>query len=241
MNARTTRIVQVAGVILALLLGTATATALAKHGEDDGPGGTTGTTQTTGTTDTTGTTTTGTTGTTTTPAPAPRAGIRVSLVGIVTARDEAAGTFALKVRGHKHHGGTSHHGKSRAKARSAHSRKIRTKTWTVRAATLPAVGAQVQVKGRKLADGTIEATRVKTLGRCARDVASTSRRGSDDRCGDDRGRGRGGDDDRGGKRGGDDRGRGDDDRGDDDRGGRGRGGDDRDDDDRGGRGRGGDD
>lgn len=217
MNGGTTRIVQVAGVILALLLGTATATALAKHGADDGPGGTTGTTGTTQTD------TTGTTGTTTTPAPAPRAGVRVSLVGTVTARDEAVGTFALKVRGHKKRG---HHGhKHHGKARAAHARKARTKTWTIRAAApLPEVGAQVQVKGRTLADGTVEATRVKTLGRCARDVASVSRRGGDDRCGDDRGRGRGNEDagkrgedggkDRGGKR------------GDDDRGGRGRGGDD---------------
>jgi hypothetical protein len=234
MNARTTRIVQVAGVILALLLGTATATALAKHGEDDGPGGTTGTTQTTGTTGTTGTTTTGTTGTTTTPAPAPARRIRV--VGIVGASDPAARSFTLKVKNRK----------PVAKARaSKHGRKHRaTRTYTVLAGelTIPAVGRQVLVKGT-VEGTTITATRIKVLRgddnprRSGRD--DDRGRGGDDRGDDDRGHGRGGDDsagdDRGHGRGDDDRGRGDDDRG---RGGddRGRGGDD----DRG-RGRGGDD
>lgn len=214
MDGRTRRIAQIAFVALALLLGTATATALAQRGGDDGTTGTTGTTQT---------------GTTTTPAPAPPAGRRVVLLGTVTARDEAAGTFALEVRGrkHRHHGRGHHRAKTRGvKARAAHSRGSRTKTWTVRAATLPAVGAVAKVKGRTLADGTVEATRVKVLARCDDDtVATTAQDRGDDRCGRDRGRG----DDRGDDRG---RGRGGDDRGDDNRG-RGRGDDDRGGDDRG--------
>lgn len=208
MDGRTRRIAQIAFVALALLLGTATATALAQRGGDDGT--TTGTTGTTGTTQT---------GTTTTPAPAPPAGRRVVLLGTVTARDEAAGTFALEVRGrkHHHHGRSHHRAKTRGvKARAAHSRGSRTKTWTVRAATLPAVGAVAKVKGRTLADGTVEATRVKVLASCDDDtVATTAHDRGDDRCGRDRGRGRG-DDDRGDDNRG--RGRGDDDRGGDDRG-----------------------
>jgi len=221
MNGATTRIVRIAAVVLALLLGTATATALAKHGADDGPGGTTATTQT----DTTGTT--GTTTTPTTPAPAPARKIRV--VGTVSASDAAARSFTLKVKNRK----------PVAKARaSKHGRKHRvTRTYTVLAGelTIPAVGRQVLVKGT-VEGTTITATRIKVLRgddnphRGGRD--DRGGRGGDDRSDDDRGRGRGGDDPAGDDRG---RGRGHDDQGDDSRG-RGRG-----DDDRGGRGRGGDD
>ena len=209
MHGGTTRIVRIAAVVIALLLGTATATALAKHGADDGQSGTTGTTQTG---------TTGTTGTTTIPEPAPARRIRV--VGTVSAVDATARSFTLKVKNRK----------PIAKARaSKHGRKHRvTRTYTVLAGelTVPAVGRQVLVKGT-VAETTITATRIKVL----RGDDNPRRGGRDDDRGGDKpsgkGRGRGGDD-RGssGEQKGDDRGRGHGgDRQDDDRG-RGRGGDD---------------
>ncbi|MBB4664428.1 hypothetical protein [Conexibacter arvalis] len=208
MNGRTTRIAQVAMVVVALLLGTATATALARHGADDGPGGTTGTTQT------------GTTGTTTTPAQAPARRIRV--VGIVTARDEAARSFTLEAKNRKPVAKTA---KQRRKV-AKHGRKHRaTRTYTVLAGELaiPAVGRQVLVKGT-VEGTTITATRVKVL----RGDDNPHRRGPvGDRDGDDGGRGPHGGDrgrGRGGEERGADRGRGR--GGDGERGGRGRGGDD---------------
>jgi len=195
MNGGTTRIAKIAFVVLALVLGTATATALARNGADDGAAGTTGTTQT------------GTSGTTTTPTPAPARKIRV--VGIVSARDEAARAFTLKVKNRKPLASAAH------RKRGKHTPR-QTRVYTVQAGdlTIPAVGRQVLVKGT--VDGTtITATRIKVL----RGDDNPHRHHGDDhrRGGEDRGHGRGDDDPAG-----DDRGRG---RGDDDRG-RGRGGDD---------------
>lgn len=205
MNGGTTRIAKIAFVVLALLLGTATATALARNGADDGTSGTTGTT---------GTTQTGTTPTTTTPAPAPARKVRV--VGIVSARDEGARTFTLKVKNRKPLAVTAHAKHRKHKPRA-------TRVYTVQAGELaiPAVGRQVLVKGT-LDGTTIAATRIKVL----RGDDNPHRHNGDDhrRGDDDHGRGRGSDDPAG-----DDRGRGKDDdhgrgRGDDDRGGdRGRG------------------
>lgn len=147
MKRRTTRVVQFAAVILALLLGTATATALAKNGADDGPGATTGTTQT------------GTVSGTTPEQPAPARRVRV--VGIVSAVDHTARTFTLKAKNRKPVG----------KARAAeHGRRHRgrnhrhTRTYTVLAGelTIPAVGRQVLVKGA-IDGATITATRIKVL------------------------------------------------------------------------------
>ncbi|ADB53011.1 hypothetical protein [Conexibacter woesei] len=180
------RITQIALVALALVLGTVTATALARDGADDG----------TGTTGTTGTTQTGTTQTTPQPGVTPLPGRKIRVVGTVSARDEAARTFTLTVK------------------------RRTTRTFTVRSGRVPAVDSFVLVKGRRLDDGTIQASRVKLLRGCHDDDDDVRGRAAhrghdDDHCDDRRGRG---DDDRG-------RGRDDDDRGDDDRG-RGRGDDD---------------
>jgi hypothetical protein len=182
MNSGTRRVAQIAFVALALMLGTATATALAKHGADDGPGSTTGTTPTTqtGTTPTTGTTP---------PPPAPARRIRV--VGTVSASDAAARTFTLTVKNRKRCDRRAH-----ASKRGRRHRATRICTVQAGELTIPAVGRQVLVKGT--VDGTtITATRVKVLR--GEDNPHRGPHGEDHhRGGDDHGRGRGRDD-RGGR------------------------------------------
>ena len=163
MNGATTRIAKIALVAIALAFGGATATALARSGADGKPGGQRGAGATQ-------------TGTTTTQAPARARKIRV--VGIVTARDEAARSFTLKAKNRKP-------AERRAHA-SAHGRKPRvTRTFTVEAGdlTVPAVGRQVLVKGT-LDGTTIAATLVKVLR--GEDNPHRHAHGDDD---DDRGRG----------------------------------------------------
>ncbi|HST37904.1 MAG TPA: hypothetical protein VLK58_00275 [Conexibacter sp.] len=171
---RRTRIAQVVAIVLALALGTFTATALARDGADDSAG----------TAGTTGTTTTGTTGTTTEPGVTPLPGNRIRVVGFVTARDEAARTFTLKVKNRKPASASSRGHK--------HNRVTRTFTVLANELTIPAVGRQVLVKGAKVDAATIDATRVKVL----RGDDNLNRGGRDDDGDDgDSGHGRGHDDD----------------------------------------------
>jgi hypothetical protein len=78
---------------LALTMGVVAATALAKHGADDGPEGTTGTTG--------GTTGTTTTGTTTNPGVTQLSDGRVRVTGTVVRRNPDAARFGVKPSGHR--------------------------------------------------------------------------------------------------------------------------------------------